>query len=198
MIVEGLGLSSTLVCDPTMLLSKQDWDIAIPDRKRIIEPYIFCYFLGSLPEHREFAKKLRKKTGYKIVALIHCEQYSKCDYGYADITPYDVGPDDFINLIRHAAIVLTDSFHGTCFSIINQKDFFSFPRHRDDETLSTNSRIYSLATTLGFDDRVVNVSDIEKADPSKKINYQFINDRLETFRNESREFLLRAIGVMGD
>lgn len=192
-IIEDLGLECTLVCDPTLLLTKKEWELAIPNRKYLDEPYIFCYFLGEIPEHREVAKRLKEETGYKIVALIHCEQYVKCDYGYADITPYDVGPDDFINLIRHAAIVLTDSFHGTCFSIINQRNFFVFPRHRDDEKLSTNSRIYSLGSILGFKDRIVSVKEIDKCNIQSKVDYQRINKELDKFRNASRNYLLHAV-----
>ena len=176
-----------------MLLTKEDWDSVIPIRDRIGEPYIFCYFLGKIPEHRELAKKIKKETGYKIVALLHCEQYSKCDYGYADITPYDVGPDGFINLIRNASVVLTDSFHGSCFSIINQRNFFSLPRHRDDEKLSTNSRIYSLAHVLDFKDRVFSIKDLDRIHASDKINYSQINKNLSSLRSDSRGFILNAL-----
>lgn len=192
-IVEDLGLKCNLVCDPTLILTKEDWDTVIPDKDRIGEPYIFCYFLGKIPEHRELAKKIKKETGYKIVALTHCEQFSKCDYGYADITPYDVGPDDFVNLIRHASIVLTDSFHGSCFSLINQRNFFTLPRHRDDEKLSTNSRIYSLASVLGFSDRVFSIKNLDKIDVSNKIDYYPINKNLSSLRSDSQKFLLNAL-----
>ena len=192
-IVEDLGLKCELVCDPTMLLTKEDWDAVIPDSDRICEPYIFCYFLGKIPEHRELAKRIKRETGYKIVALIHCEQYSKCDYGYADITPYDVGPDDFVNLIRHASIVLTDSFHGSCFSIINQRNFFTLPRHLDDEKLSTNSRIYSLARVLGFSNRVFSLKDLEKININDNLDYSIINQNLSSLRSNSQKFLLNAL-----
>ena len=197
-IVNGLGLDCALVCDPTLLLEKKEWYEAIPDKQRIIEPYIFCYFLGTISEHRELAKRIREETGYKIVALVHCEQYSKCDYGYANITPYDVGPDDFINLIKHASIVLTDSFHGTCFSIIFEREFYSFLRHKDNETLSTNSRIYSLASILGFGDRVIPYGEINNIDITKKVDYLSINSRLDEFRMSSRKYLMEAIEGKGE
>ncbi len=191
-IINDLGLDCKLVCDPTLLLSQEEWLDAIPEYKKE-EPYIFCYFLGKIPEHRELAKKIRTKTGMKIVALLHCEQYSKCDYGYADITPFDVGPDDFVNLIRHAALVLTDSFHGTCFSIIHNKQFFSLPRHRDDEKLSTNSRLYSLGNILGFKDRIIPINKIDTINLHHQINYNEINEKLYAFRKDSRDFLINAL-----
>ena len=192
-IVNDLGLECKLVCDPTLLLSKEDWLEAIPNQRKVNEPYIFCYFLGNIPEHRELAKRLRNKTGMKIVALLHCEQYSKCDYGYADITPFDVGPDDFVNLIRNASFVLTDSFHGTCFSVINNKQFYSLPRHRDGEKLSTNSRLYSLSRVLGLTDRVISLDKTETIDMDNNIDYEAVNAKLAVFRTESRNFLLEAL-----
>lgn len=192
-IINDLGIDCKLVCDPTLLLTQDGWLDAIPDHQEVEEPYIFCYFLGNIPEHRELAKKIRRETGMKIVALLHCEQYSKCDYGYADITPYDVGPDDFINLIRHAALVLTDSFHGTCFSVIHNKQFFSLPRHRDDEKLSTNSRLYSLAQVLGFNDRIIPLKKIDTINLYSQINYKEINEKLYAFRRDSRDFLINAL-----
>lgn len=192
-IINDLGIDCKLVCDPTLLLTKEEWLNAIPDHQKIGEPYIFCYFLGNIPEHRELAKKIRSKTGMKIVALLHCEQYSKCDYGYADITPFDVGPDDFVNLIRHATFVLTDSFHGTCFSVIYNKQFFSLPRHRDDEKLSTNSRLYSLAQVLGFKDRIIPLKKIGQVNINSKIDFKNINEKLDLFRTDSRDFLINAL-----
>lgn len=192
-IINELGLNCKLVCDPTLLLSRDDWMSAIPNKHEVDEPYIFCYFLGNISAHRKLAQQIKRKTGMKIVALLHCEQYSKCDYGYADITPFDVGPDDFVNFIRNATLVLTDSFHGTCFSIIYNKQFYSLPRHKDEEKLSTNSRLYSLTQILGLKERVFPVNKLESINIEEKINYEIVNEKLESFRMDSRNFLLDAL-----
>ena len=136
---------AALVCDPTMLLTKQEW-MKIQDEEPIIkDKYILCYFLGKNIEHRKFAEKLKAKTGYKIVSLNHADEYVKYSDKFADETPYDIGPAEWINLIRNAEYVCTDSFHGTVFSLINNTKFFTFERYSTkDAKLSTNSRIYSL------------------------------------------------------
>ena len=51
------------------------------------------------------------------------DRYVEEDEKFGDIAPYDVGPEEFLNWIRGAKYVCTDSFHGTCFSIIHHKKF---------------------------------------------------------------------------
>lgn len=80
-------------------------------------------FLGNNPPHREFAKRLKEATGCKIIALTHLDEFVKSDEGYADETPYDIDPADFLNLIRNAEYVCTDSFHCSVFSILYKRQF---------------------------------------------------------------------------
>ena len=69
------GRDIQVVCDPTMMLDAKEW-MAIQNETPIIsEKYILCYFMGDNPEHREFVKRLKKETGYKIVGLLHGATY---------------------------------------------------------------------------------------------------------------------------
>lgn len=68
-------------------------------------------------------KKFQKETGYPIIQLQHCDEYIKTDENFADFTPYNIGPLEFIQLIRDAEYVFTDSFHGSVFSLLFKKDF---------------------------------------------------------------------------
>ena len=95
-IIKNLTLREVpLVCDPALLLTAKEWDEEIEKERIIKEPYIFCYFMGDNPWQREFVKKLKEKTGCKIVALLHLDQYIKSDENYVDYAPYDITPDDF-------------------------------------------------------------------------------------------------------
>ena len=75
------------------------------------------------------------------------------DEKFGDIAPYDVGPEEFLNWIRGAKYVCTDSFHGTCFSIIHHKKFMIFNRYSDQSKTSKNSRIDSLCQNLNLSER---------------------------------------------
>lgn len=187
------GLDAEVVCDPTLLLTAEEW-MDIQKKERFIkEPYIFCYFLGNNSYARKCAKALSQKTGLKIVALQHLDAYIKSDSGFADIAPYDVDPADFVNLIRNAEYVCTDSFHGTVFSIINQRKFFSFRRFVESTTMSTNSRLDSILEAVGLKSRII-TSDKEFSDAqAQDIDYSAAGSRLAEFRKSSMEFLKKAL-----
>lgn len=184
---------ATLVCDPTLLLTKDEW-MGIQSEEPIIkEKYILCYFLGSNIEHRKFAERLKEKTGCKIVSLNHADEYVKYSDIFADETPYNIGPAEWINLIRNAEYVCTDSFHGTVFSLLNNKKFFTFRRYNNFSKVSTNSRIDSLLNIVDLHDRLLN-GDEEILDCiEKQIDYEQVNKKLDKFRNESKEFLKKSI-----
>ena len=187
------GRDATLVCDPTLLFNKVEW-MSIQKEEPIIKgKYIFCYFLGKNIEHRKFAERLKEKTGYKIVSLNHADEYVKYSDVFADETPYDVGPAEFLNMIRNAEYVCTDSFHGTVFSLINNVKFFTFRRYSNKSKVSTNSRIDSLLGIVNLKERLINGDEDVEKENEKKIDFENVNIKLEEFRNTSKEFLKNAL-----
>ncbi len=193
-VKELTNKEATLVCDPTLLLTKQEW-MDIQQEDRIIkEKYILCYFLGNNIEHRKFAERLKGKTGFKIVSLNHADEYVKYSDKFCDIAPYDIGPAEWINLIRNAEIVCTDSFHGTVFSLINNKKFYTFERYSNKNSkISTNSRIYSLLNLVNLKNRILtgkeNIDDIFNLE----IDFNEVNNKLDEFRKETKTFLKNAL-----
>lgn len=186
------NLDAKCVCDPTMLLSKDDWCKNIGSTKKYSEKYIFCYFLGKNIEHRKFVERLAKEKQLKIVSINHCDEYVKYSDKFADYIPYDIGPFEWINLISNSEYVCTDSFHGTVFSIIFNKKFFTFSRYSDKQKVSTNSRIVSLLGKFNLLDRhLYGNEDISKID--NVIDYESINVKLIEYRAESKKFLLDSI-----
>ncbi len=189
LIRELLGIDAKLVCDPTLLLTKDQWGNLVEDKRIIKEKYIFCYFLGDNQFSRECARFLRKKTGYKIVALQHLDMYIRSDAAFADEAPYRIDPDGFVNLIRHAEFVCTDSFHGTVFSLIHHKKFFTFRRFWKTSTMSTNSRIDSLLNVLGCEYRLIESASDFKNALRTPLNTDSMEARLNDFRKDSLAFL---------
>jgi hypothetical protein len=169
------------VLDPTMLLDSQMWDDISSERKFVKEPYVFCYFLGDDSLQREIATKFAKNCGLKLVALpyLNC-MYRKCDDGFGDVQLYDVGPQDFVSLIKHAEYIFTDSFHATVFSGIYKKQYFVFPRNRE---ASMSSRIYSLIELYEVQERF--------CDTEKKATFEYINEPREIDYNKPLEWIER-------
>lgn len=195
LVKELTGRDAELVCDPTLLLNQDDWlKLAVPPQTRIEGDYIFCYFLGTNVVHRKFAERLKATTGYKIVSINHCDEYVKYSEKFADYAPYDVGPQEFLYLIRNAKYVLTDSFHGTVFSLVMNTPFFSFRRFTANK-VSTNSRIDTLLEVVGLIDRILSgEEDVQKV-TSVDIDFEKVNSALEDYRQKSYAFLMGALDI---
>ena len=187
------GRSVPVICDPTLLFTGDEW-MSIQVNKPIVKGrYILCYFLGNNPPHREFAKRLKAETGCTIIALTHLDEYVKSDEGYADSTPYDIDPADFLNLIRNAEYVCTDSFHCSVFSILYERQFFTFRRYSRNTKQSTNSRLDTLFHLTGISGRLLTgneeIRDCLKIDT----NYELVHKKLQLIREESYNYLKTAL-----
>ena len=189
-----------VVCDPTIMFDAEEWKKAIGadgDGKRFAngEKYLFVYFLGNNPWEREIVKRVRKETGLKIVQIAHSDEYVKSDEGFADFTPYIVGPREFVELIRDAEYVFTDSFHCSVFSMLNSKRFFTFPRYSNDGPASTNGRLYSLLSLVKQEKRMVRKSDVfNVADRLKEeVDYKVVHGELDKLRQFTWNWLEKAL-----
>ena len=191
-IKQLIGRDVPLVNDPALLLDANGWNEVVDKEPLIKEKYVFCYFMGNNPNQREFVKRLAKKKGLKIVALLHLDQYIASDEVYVDMAPWHVSPADFVNLVKNAECVCTDSFHGTVFSILYSRTFYTFKRFNKKASLSTNTRITSLLGKLGLMDRLV--SDMNIC-PDDSLDWQDIQERVSEFRKSSSEYLINAINA---
>ena len=193
LVKELAGRDVPVVCDPTLLFTGDEWLRIQKDKPIVEDKYILCYFLGNNPPHREFAKRLRKETGCKIVALTHLDEFVKSDEGYADETPYNVDPADFLNLIRNATYVCTDSFHCSVFSMLYKKVFFTFRRYARKTKSSTNSRLDTLFRLAGVSGRILEgTEDIQKC-LSMEIDYDRVHQNFAKIREESYQYLQNAL-----
>lgn len=185
-VKELTGRDVPTILDPVFCFDKAGWEKIIPVKREIEEPYIFAYFLGADKEHRNAVNELAKKTGLKIVALRHLDQYVETDENFGDFAPYDVAPDRFLNFIRHADYVCTDSFHGSCFSIIHHKKFLIFNRYSNNTSVSKNSRIDSLCANLNLESRRFD-GDVSKI--ANSIDYDGVEARLQVLKDSTNEYI---------
>ncbi len=193
-IKELTGRDVPTVADPTLLFSAQDWLNMIPLRQ--IPPlagkkYIFCYFLGNNPRHREEAQKLRAETGCQIVFLPHLDEFIPGDLRFGDVQLFDIGPEEFVNLIRNAAYVCTDSFHGSVFSILYHRPFVTFNRFEDHDKNSRNSRIDTLLAQTGLENRRFCGRLLEQI--SEPIDTVSVDQKLQELRIRSLSYLTDAV-----
>ena len=190
---ELAGKDVPVLMDPVFVFNKDEWNELVPVEKSEWEPYIFCYFLGQNPEHRAAAKALAEKTGMKIVTLRHLDEYVDDDESFGDVAPYDVDPVRFLNILRNAAYVCTDSFHGTAFSIIFEKQFMVFDRYNNQSSNSKNSRVESVCANVDLKNR--RYTDIEHISEmmAQAIDYVAVTEKVNQYREYTKQYLKAAL-----
>lgn len=182
-----------VVVDPTLLLSRSEWEEAIPYKEIVKQKYIFSYLLGDNLEYRRKVKEFAHNLGCKLVAIENPEFYELPVEKYADLY-VQAGPEEFVNLIRNAEFVVGDSFHMSIFSILFQKEFIVFNRYKEGDANSRNTRVKNLLGRLDLQSRYI---DNEKVDLKefygKAIDYTHVNDLLNTWRRSSMDYLKKCI-----
>ncbi|MDE6252659.1 MAG: polysaccharide pyruvyl transferase family protein [Lachnospiraceae bacterium] len=180
------------VLDPTLLLTEKQWD-NVNTNLAIKDKYIFCYFLGGNKENRALAEKVAKKYGLKIVSLPCVADISYEEFKWGDIRIFDAGPAEFIGLVDNSEFVITDSFHGTIFSIIKQKKFVVLKRNLMENSSSMNSRVVNLLKMVGLESRLVSRIDKIEEVLNKDIDYDTVEMRIDAKRKQSEDFLVKAL-----
>lgn len=175
--------------DPTLLLCEDDWNEIFPVKKERGGKYVLSIFLTDRYSHWNAARNFVKKKKLQHVIIPYC------GFSYlqkANIIA-DAGLQEFLDLIRGAEYVLTDSFHVTSFSLIFKKQFYAFTRFKEDAYTSQNSRVRNILSIAGVNDRFLPYG-TKKVVDLKNINYNAVEKALEYEIERSKEFLSAAIG----
>lgn len=181
--VKGKHIQNVL--DPTFLLTKDDWD-KIAEAPKIQGDYILCYFIGHKTYYRDIAQQLSKEMGLPLYFI----PVSWQDMGKGYNMVADAGPKEFLGLIRNARLVLTDSFHGTAFSINYHKSFYTFTKIEGGKSALDNSRLYDILSKLHLEDRLYDTAGhIQFSD----VDYTETDKILEQERELSWSFLRQAL-----
>lgn len=168
------------VVDPTMLIESSDWQEYENPKICPNKKYLLMYFLGENEQQRQKARELAKDLNLDVVVIPATYLDSN-----AKESNFEVGPSEFLSLIKNATIICTDSFHGTIFSIIYRKDFYSFCKMKETDIKSENSRLFDTLDSFGLTDRII--SDIPQM--ISHIDYNEIENSICNEIGSSREYL---------
>ncbi|MBE5952588.1 MAG: polysaccharide pyruvyl transferase family protein [Lachnospiraceae bacterium] len=171
-----------VVLDPTLLLSRNEWENIVirPSYINKERDFILVYFLGN--EVEEYKKAIEYISKEKNVDIINIYDIKEPSY-------YCTTPDEFLWLVRNATYICTDSFHACVFSIIFQKKFLVF-RRIEKGFDNMFDRIESLMKLVGLNNREYN-GDISNL--YENIDWDKVYDNLEIERKSSSDFLYEAI-----
>lgn len=179
----AIGKEIHFVVDPTLLLCREDWNtISTPPNINI--KYILAYILGTKQCVSEFAERLGKEKGLPVYYII-----TRPEYLNKENVLNNVGPSEFIGLIRNAEYIVTDSFHGTLFSINYGKNFYSFNKRNTNEGID-NDRILVFLNELNLNDRF-RIDDDYRLSPD--IDYYKHEKVLKELRESSTKYLLSLL-----
>ena len=139
---ECAGIEAEVICDPTLVLTADDWRSVSDGSCTPVEPYVFTYLLGGVGnEASEVLAAVTHHGIIPVVQLTYCQKPGEPD----------AGPAEFIDLIDHAEHVVTDSFHAAVFSSILQTPLTIV--HREGGA-SMFSRLEQLSEMLGIEEKV--------------------------------------------
>ena len=187
------GKDCKFVLDPSMLLTPTEWAPILKHSKCKLsdKPYILIYVLGYSFNVYDYAADLinhvQKQTGWKVKVLIFSRYHRKLLNKYTAVN--GVSPETFLQLIKNAALVITDSFHATAFSLNFSKPVFPLIKSREN----IDNRVFSLLKSLGADDWA-----IERDQPFKELppilkDYSSVEKNIVKLRKESIDYLLKAL-----
>ena len=167
------------VCDPVFLLPEEEYEkIAKPLKAK--KPYLLVYSVINNQDMLRSAKKYAEQNGLTLVEICPNKKRSENHIQFTEKSP-----EEFLGAIKDAEIVVTNSFHGTAFSLIFQKEFYVF------DNKARGSRITNILNKAGLEGRIVE-DEIEEALP---IDYEIVNEKLNDYIEPSKHFLLSALSV---
>ena len=171
------GKDAFVNIDPTLLLTKESWDKLATDV--LSEPYIFLFTVHKPKNLINYALKLSRKTGLKVIYLNKLKSIKDKNLEYMD----PVTADKFVGLIKNASYVCTNSFHGTAFSVIYHKKFIV-----ETETCKgRNIRSEELLNHLGLSKCIMNAKD---SDINADSDWDYVDEKLKEEREKSKDYLL--------
>lgn len=188
LLQEKCGLESTVVLDPTLLLGKNEWD-NIKKELQVKSNYIFCYFLNKNHKYKQLVKEFAEDNNYEIYGVSD----NPADVSWMHLLSHQqVGPCEFIGMIEGAKAIITDSYHGTIFSMLYHKNFILFERFSKDDKICQNSRIEQLRHYFSIDDNIVKSDSINKLELCP-VDYKSFEITLAKLRDNSIRFLKDAL-----
>jgi hypothetical protein len=170
------------VLDPTLLVDCSVWDKLVT-KKTSIRNYILLYKLSDDPNILEIAAVISEKLNMEVWYIN--DSIRKNKYGFKNIRR--VGPIEFVELFRNASFVVTNSFHGTSFSILFRTNFVTIPHKTRGE------RMINLLRLLNLEDRLIKNSNQIGEQFKFSIDYSIPNEILKREKEKSLAFLINAI-----
>lgn len=174
LVKDNLGVDAQWVLDPTMLLKKEDYLEVCKDEPQSNEPFVFAYILDMTEEKRKMAEQTANRLGCGV------------KYLSSDKVKEEDTIEKWLANFRDASYIITDSYHGTVFSLIFQKEFYCFyNNYRGNARMGSLKEISGIEKRFGSEPAEVDVNqtiDYAKAGElilrMKEVSWRFLEENL--------------------
>nr|MBQ4457736.1 polysaccharide pyruvyl transferase family protein [Clostridia bacterium] len=181
-----IGVNAEVNCDPTLLLKSSDW-LKLTGQRKHKKPYILVYNVKNAEFDRllSLAEKINSEKEMDIVMIPSVMAGKQLlglparRRGYTYLST--IGPDDYLTYFHDAEYVISDSFHGTVFSLLFHKPFFVLSRFSDG---SANARANELLKLVGIQE---NDGTIENLD--REIDWLAVDHKIAEMRKQGLSYL---------
>jgi len=190
-LLNNIGIKNIKhVCDPTLLLSVEEWDFVASDVSKINKyknkEYAFIYILGNNKREKRI-KEICNQNGIEPVFVACNNTYSN---EILQKNGFDnCSPQEWVWLIKNAKYIFTDSFHGLIFSTIYKKPFLIVKR---ENTRDLNIRMLDYLEKI---DELEKLVDIDMISDLKSFtwNYEIIEKKMDNFIEMSKRYINDAL-----
>lgn len=174
------GRIAEVLVDPTLVLNASEWlAISKPAAAKPRNAYLLTYFIGDISKKRMIV--LRRIAAIKQLEIVQLNSLR-------DLKRYDADPAEFIDYIRGAAIVCTDSFHSSIFSMLMERPFVVF--NREGKSAVMSSRLDTLLAKFKLQKR--RFENIDTDDDFFNADYSHMPDLLDAERFKFKNYLNAA------
>ena len=184
---EHFGVDAVQVLDPTMLLNKEDY-LRVIEKPLKGRGTLFNYVLDRSDVKRYIIRTIAERTNKKPFDSM--PELDDCVYNlYGDIDKAVYPPvENWLSAFVEAEMVVTDSFHGTVFSIINNKPFWVVGNEGRGM-----ARFETLLSLFGLENRLISAKTLNQVDFNAPIEWEKVNAKRTEMQKISMDFLIKAL-----
>lgn len=184
-IEDKSGRECVVNLDPTLLLDRQEWE-SLSNKSNNDERYLLVYEMHPHSEMSHVASRIADSLNLKIKVLA-----SRTNYKISKDAITDADPRDFLMYFSNASFILTTSFHGTVFSIINEIPFYTLCFDSEVDLRSS-----SLLELVNLKNRMISgIKSIDSYNESLDVNFDEASKILQEHRQDSIDFITQALGL---
>lgn len=184
-VEELTGKNVEIVADPTILLDCNVWENIVGERE-FEGDYIFFYGVPFSAKTYDIVREIGRELNMPVVMLDIKSWVYRCNFFKGFKLSKHSSPKDYLSLIKNSKMVITTSFHGTIFSSIFKKDFWTVTFK---ETNIEDDRINTLLEQLDLQDRKIFIEDHQKYNLNERVDYSGYEKNINELSAKSLKYL---------